>query len=44
MFEKIGHKVIKLHRSKIGILSVKNMKFGEWRYLNSEEIEKLLDK
>lgn len=44
MFEAIGYEVLRLHRSKIGILSVQNMKLGEWRYLRPEEIENLLDK
>ena len=39
MCEKIGHKVIKLHRSKIGNLEVSNLKFGQWRYLEKKEID-----
>lgn len=41
MCEAIGKKVIALHRSKIGDISVKNMKLGTWRYLKKEEINKL---
>ena len=41
MCEAIGKKVIALHRSKIGDISVKNMKMGTWRYLKKEEINKL---
>lgn len=41
MCEAVGYKVIALHRTKIGNLSVKDLKIGEWRYLKKEEIEKL---
>ena len=41
MCEAINKKVISLHRSKIGEISVKDLKIGEWRYLNKKEIEKL---
>ena len=42
MCETIGKKVIGLHRSKIGNISVKDLKIGTWRYLNSKEIKQLL--
>lgn len=42
MCEAIGRKVLALHRSKIGNLSVKDLKIGTWRYLNKEEIERLI--
>ncbi len=42
MCEAINKKVLSLHRSKIGNLSVKNLSLGTWRYLKKEEIEKLL--
>ncbi len=42
MCEAVGKKVLSLHRSKIGNLSVKDLKLGTWRYLKKEEIEKLL--
>lgn len=42
MCEAVGSKVIALHRSKIGDISVKDLKIGTWRFLNEEEIEKLL--
>lgn len=42
MCEAIGKKVIALHRSKIGNITVNNMKLGEWRYLKKQEIEALL--
>ncbi len=40
MCEAIGYKVMALHRSKIGNIDVKDLKIGEWRYLNKKEIEK----
>ena len=42
MCEAIDKKVIALHRSKIGELSVKSLKIGEWRFLKKEEIQKIL--
>ena len=41
MCEVIGHKVIALHRSKIGNISVKDLPLGKWRYLTKDEILKL---
>ncbi len=41
MCEAIGHTVIALHRSKIGDLTVKDLKIGEWRYLRKEEVKNL---
>ena len=41
MCEAIEKKVMSLHRSKIGFISVKDMKLGTWRYLKKEEINKL---
>lgn len=41
MCEAINKKVISLHRSKIGNISVKNLKIGTWRYLTKKEIDKL---
>lgn len=41
MCEKIGYPVKALHRSKIGELSVKDLKIGEWRYLTKKEIKML---
>lgn len=40
MCEAVGYKVMALHRSKIGNLNVKDLKIGQWRYLNENEIEK----
>ena len=39
MCEAIDKKVLALHRSKIGNISVKNLKIGTWRYLNLKELE-----
>ena len=41
MCEAIGKKVKALHRNKIGNISVKSLKIGEWRYLKEEEIKNL---
>ena len=35
MCESIGRKVLALHRSKIGDISVKDLPLGEWRYLGT---------
>lgn len=42
MCEAVGKKVLALHRSKIGDITVKDLKLGEWRYLESEEVKGLL--
>lgn len=42
MCEVLGKKVLSLHRSKIGNISVKDLKLGTWRYLKKDEIEMLL--
>lgn len=42
MCEAIGKKVLSLHRSKIGDITVKDLKLGTWRYLKKSEVEKLL--
>lgn len=41
MCEAIGKKVIALHRTKIGELTVKNIPIGKWKYLSEKEIEKI---
>ncbi|MBZ4662372.1 MAG: rRNA pseudouridine synthase [Caloramator sp.] len=41
MCSAIGHKVLKLKRVRIGSLELGNLKEGEWRYLNINEIEYL---
>ena len=42
MCEAIGKKVVALHRTKIDNIDVKNLELGKWRYLNKEEIKKLV--
>ena len=42
MCETIGHKVLALHRSKIGKIEVKNLPLGKWRYLTDTEIKELI--
>ncbi len=41
MCEAIGKNVIALHRSKIGNITVKDLKIGNWRYMNELEIKQL---
>ena len=41
MCEAIGKKVQALHRTKIGNISVKTLKIGQWRYLTKKEIDTL---
>lgn len=43
MCEAIGRKVLALHRTKIGNISVKDLRLGTWRYLRPNEIKSLLD-
>ncbi len=42
MCKAINKSVIGLHRSSIGNINVKNLKLGEYRLLNSKEIEELV--
>lgn len=42
MCQAIGHPVISLKRTKIACLELGNLKPGEYRYLSSEEVAKLL--
>lgn len=42
MCEAIGHKVLALHRSKIAGIGVKDIPLGKWRYLKTEEVNKIL--
>lgn len=42
MCEAIDKKVLALHRSKIGNITVKDLKLGEWRYLKAEELRNIL--
>ncbi len=42
MCEAVGYKVLALHRSKIGNISVKDLPLGKWRYLKKDEVNKLI--
>lgn len=42
MCQAIDKKVLALHRSKIGNITVKDLKLGTWRYLTKEEVQTLL--
>ena len=44
MCEAIGKRVLALHRSKIGTITVKDLKIGEWRYLKRFEVDELMKK
>ena len=41
MCEAVGQSVMALHRSKIGNISVKDLKIGQWRYLKKNEISNI---
>ncbi|MEN3037923.1 MAG: pseudouridine synthase [Candidatus Kryptonium sp.] len=41
MFEKLGYKVQNLIRTKIGNFTDINLKPGEWRFLNEEELKQI---
>lgn len=43
MCEAINKKVLALHRSKIGNISVKDLKLGTWRYLSYKEVKEILN-
>jgi len=43
MCEVVGKKVLALHRSKIGNISVKDLKLGTWRYLSDREVREILN-
>jgi len=38
MLESLDYRVHMLHRIRIGMISIKNLKKGEWRYLSKKEI------
>lgn len=42
MCEAIDKKVLALHRSKIGNITVKDLKLGEWRYLKANELKDII--
>lgn len=41
MCEKVGHPVLRLKRVSFGKLKVEDLKVGEWRFLNQEEVDYL---
>ena len=41
MCEAVGKKVLSLHRSYIGALSVNDLKIGEWRYLSEKDLKSI---
>lgn len=43
MCEAVGKKVQALHRTKIGNISVKDLKLGQWRYLSEKEVKELMN-
>jgi pseudouridine synthase len=43
MFERVGLQVVRLIRTKIGKLTLGNMRKGEWRQLSREEIYTLFE-
>jgi 23S rRNA pseudouridine2605 synthase len=43
IFAAVGHKVARLHRSRLGSLDDRGLKIGSWRPLRRDEIEALLD-
>ena len=42
MCEALNKKILSLHRSKIGNISVKDLKIGSWRFLTKKEVENIL--
>lgn len=44
MCEAIGKKVLALHRSKIGLITLEGLPIGKWRFLNKSEVEMLIKK
>ena len=41
MFEKVGHRVIKLKRLSFGNINLDGLREGQWKYLTDDEIEYL---
>ena len=42
MSEAVGRKVLALHRTKIGDISVKDLQLGKWRYLKDFEVKSVI--
>lgn len=43
MFEEVGAKVLKLHRSQVGSLKIADLKVGDYRKMTKDEVKNLLD-
>ena len=43
MFEEIGCKVLKLHRSKVAFMTLEDLKLGDYRKLTVSEVNKLMN-
>lgn len=43
MLEAVGNKVVMLHRSRFGNLSLGDLEPGEWRFLDEREVAELLE-
>ena len=41
MCEVIGKKVLALHRSKIGNITLEGLAIGKWRYLTEKEVNEI---
>ena len=42
MLAAVGHPIIKLQRTEVAFLNLKGLSPGQYRYLNSEEVERLM--
>lgn len=42
MLAAVGHPVIKLQRTEVAFLTLKGLSPGQYRYLSSEEVERLM--
>lgn len=42
MLDAVAHPVVRLTRTKIGDIAIGRLRPGEWRFLSSEEVDKLL--
>ena len=40
MFEAVGHRVRRLHRSRYGPLTLEGLEPGQWRELEPSEVER----
>ena len=41
MCQAVGHPVVRLHRERFGLLTLRNLPVGAWRYLTAEEVANL---